>query len=62
MSNTPQLQWRLLVTPGHVWQARLNAITWLGVVLLALFAVWSYSALLCCRPNGDIFTTLRYGA
>lgn len=39
MSNTSQLQWRLLVTPGHVWQARLNAITWLGVVLLTLFAV-----------------------
>lgn len=33
-------QWRKLVTPGHVWAARFNALTWVGVVCLGLFA-WS---------------------
>lgn len=32
-------QWRKLVTPGHVWAARFNAFTWVGVVLMALFAL-----------------------
>lgn len=32
-------QWRKLVTPGHVWAARFNAFTWVGVVCLGLFAL-----------------------
>ena len=31
--------WRKLVTPGHVWVARLNAFTWVGVVIMLLFAL-----------------------
>jgi hypothetical protein len=38
MSDT-QPQWQQLVTPGHTWQARLNRITWIGALLLALFAL-----------------------
>ncbi len=33
------LQWQQLVTPGHVWQARLNRLTWVGAVVLTLFAL-----------------------
>lgn len=32
-------QWRKLVTTGHVWAARFNAFTWVGVVLMGLFAL-----------------------
>ncbi|MFB0827740.1 hypothetical protein ACEU07_20910 [Chromobacterium violaceum] len=32
-------QWRKLVTPGHVWVARLNTFTWIGAVVLGLFAL-----------------------
>ncbi|WP_176317924.1 hypothetical protein [Burkholderia vietnamiensis] len=36
-------EWRRLVTPGHVWVARLNAATWVGALVAFLFAaslVW----------------------
>ena len=32
-------EWRRLVTPGHVWVARLNAATWVGALVAFLFAV-----------------------
>lgn len=33
------MEWRRLVTDGYVWVARLNALTWLGVLVMGLFAV-----------------------
>lgn len=31
--------WKRLVTPGHMWVARMNAFTWIGVVVMALFGL-----------------------
>lgn len=39
MQAENSLAWRQLVTPGHTWQARLNRVTWIGALLLALFAL-----------------------
>lgn len=33
------LPWQRLVTTGHVWVARLNAVQWIGLVLVALVVV-----------------------
>lgn len=32
-------EWRKLVGPGYVWVSRLNAITWMGVVVMLAFAL-----------------------
>ena len=32
------MEWKKLVTPGYVWVARLNAITWVGLLFMACFA------------------------
>lgn len=32
-------QWQQLVTQGHVWQARLNQATWIGALVLGMFAI-----------------------
>ncbi|MDC6237006.1 hypothetical protein PP724_22850 [Ralstonia solanacearum] len=31
--------WKRLVTPGHTWVARMNAFTWIGVLVMALFGL-----------------------
>lgn len=32
-------EWRKLVGPGYVWVARMNALTWVGVVVMLAFAL-----------------------
>lgn len=32
-------EWRKLVGPGYIWISRLNAVTWVGVVVMLLFAL-----------------------
>lgn len=33
------MEWKKLVGPGYVWVVRLNAMTWIGVVVMLLFAL-----------------------
>lgn len=33
------MEWKKLVGPGYVWVVRLNALTWVGVVVMLLFAL-----------------------
>ena len=42
MENELKLGWQRYVTPGHVWVARLNTLTWIGAV--ALFALSASAA------------------
>lgn len=33
------MEWKKLVGPGYVWVSRLNAATWVGIVVMLLFAL-----------------------